>query len=59
MGLACLKGAASEMEIVNACGLLAWQALGAGPSRVEIIQACAGLRGAAWLIGDCAGLCRP
>jgi hypothetical protein len=32
-------------EIVNAYGLLAWQALGTQPSRAEIPQACADLRG--------------
>jgi hypothetical protein len=42
------------VEIVNACGLPAWQAC-----VVEIVQVCAGLRGVAWWSGDHASLCRP
>jgi hypothetical protein len=42
-GLAGLRGMV-PVEIVNACGLLAWQALGALPHKVEIVRFCAGLR---------------
>jgi hypothetical protein len=35
----------SLAEIVNACGLLSWQALGTRSNRADIVQAFAGLRG--------------
>jgi hypothetical protein len=60
-GLAGLRGMV-PVEIVNACGLLAWQALGAWPGRDHEclwITGLAILRGSAWERGDNAGLCKP
>jgi hypothetical protein len=40
-----LRAQPYRAEIIYACGLPAWQALGAQAGGVEIVQACAGLRG--------------
>jgi hypothetical protein len=56
-GLRRLEGAAWQRLCTH--GSLAQQALGAWPSRADISQACAGLRGTTWWSGDHAGQCRP
>jgi hypothetical protein len=46
---------AGGVEIVNACGSLAWQALGAQAGGMDIVQACACMGGGtAQQNGDCA-----